>query len=64
MNVVMDDTSEVYVKGDRPSLPLGLSCIHACPFHLITPYRESPSQGRQYHAHSTPLSWLIASLVV
>lgn len=32
MNVVMDDTSEVYVKGDRPSLPLGLSCMHACPF--------------------------------
>jgi len=35
MNVVMDDASEVYVKGDRPSLPLGLSYLRVCLFLLI-----------------------------
>jgi len=34
MNVVMDDASEVYVKGNQPSLPLGLSCLRVCIFLL------------------------------
>jgi small nuclear ribonucleoprotein (snRNP)-like protein len=43
MNVVMDDTSEVYVKGGRPSLPLGLSCLHAC-----TPPHNAIMQGESF----------------
>jgi hypothetical protein len=34
MNIVMDDASEVYVKSDQPSLPLGLSCLYVCRFLL------------------------------
>lgn len=32
MNVVMDDASEVYVKGSQPSLPLGSSYFNVYPF--------------------------------
>jgi len=60
MNVVMDDTFEVYVKGDQPSLPLGLSCPHACPFFP----HNAPMQGESFSRETISRSFNPSDLAV
>jgi hypothetical protein len=62
MNVVMDDATEVYIKDDKASVPLGMSVFLLLDWPLTVCRPNSPQ--RREHYVDTTLAALVKMLLL